>query len=797
MHGQAFFQVVRQFEEVATVRLRQDQFEDLLPPRRNHLFAHPANGQYMPGQGQLAGHGHAFFRRLVAGQRQQGAGHGHPGTRPVLRRGAFRHVQVDEGFVEEGRVTAELLQVRADVAVGDLGGLLHHVAQLPGEFETTVQRVNTRGLDRQGGAAHAGPGKAGDHALARQYLFAAEHRHAQCGFEVLGGNLDHCVGLIEQAHHGFAHQFAQLLFQLPHTGLAGIALDDAAQGGIGDAQAGFRHAGFLQLLGPQVALGNGKFFFGDVAGQADHFHTVEQRPGNRIQGVGGTHEQHLGQVQAQVEVVVEEVDVLLGIEGFQQRRGGIALVALAHLVDLVEHDHRVHHFDVFQCLHQLARLRADVGAAMALDLGLVTHAADAEAVERSTQGLGDGLADAGLAHARRPHQQHDRAADLAFVGAHGEEFEDAFLDVVEPGVVLVEHLARVFEAQLVFAIHAPRQGRGPVQVIAGDRVLRRAGFEDRQLAQFFVDAFLRGGRQGLVLQALLELFEVGAAVVLGQAQLLLDHLELFLEEELALVLADLPVHLGGDFVLQARDFDFLAQHRQDFFHALEHRHAVEHFLQLQTGGRGQGGGEVGQWRRVVGAEAVEVVLQLLAVQRVERQQFLDRVDQGHAVGLDLVGGLRALVRVFHFHQVRWAMVLEPGADAHPGQALGDELQLAVFAAGVVHLDQGAVQRQGRGVEMTVVFQRRVHEEQRQRVVRGLRHQVEGFCPGFFVDDHRQHLRGEERAIVNRDHIDLVRQLLAGQGESAAGGIGGFEMFAVGVIVGMFREILLVAHGAPA
>ncbi|MNE98345.1 hypothetical protein D3C80_1968450 [compost metagenome] len=63
------------------------------------------------------------------------------------------------------------------------------------------------------------------------------------------------------------------------------------------------------------------------------------------------------------------------------------------------------------------------------------------------------------------------------------------------------------------------------------------------------------------------------------------------------------------------------------------------------------------------------------------------------------------------------MVLEPGADAYPGQALGDELQLAVLAAGVVNLDQGAVQRQGRGVEMAVIFRRGVHEEQRQAVVR--------------------------------------------------------------------------------
>jgi hypothetical protein len=176
---------------------------------------------------------------------------------------------------------------------------------------------------------------------------------------------------------------------------------------------------------------------------------------------------------------------------------------------------------------------------------------------------------------------------FAFVGAHGEEFEDAVLDVVEAGMVFVEHLARVFEVEFVLAVHAPRHRGGPVQVVAGDGVFRRAGLEDRQFVHFFIDALLRLGRQGLAFQALFELLDVGAAVVLGQAQFLLDDLELFLEEELALVLADLAVDLGGDFFLQARDFDFLAQHRQDFFHALEHGHAVQHFLQLVAGGRGE------------------------------------------------------------------------------------------------------------------------------------------------------------------------------------------------------------------
>ncbi len=299
-------------------------------------------------------------------------------------------------------------------------------------------------------------------------------------------------------------------------------------------------------------------------------------------------------------------------------------------------------------------------------------------------------------------------------------------------------------------------------------------------------------RQHLAFQALLELLDVGATVVLGQAEFLLDDLELFLEEKFALVLADLAVHLGGNLLLQTRDFDFLAQHRQDFFHALEHRHAVEHFLQLAAGRRGQRSGEVSQGRGVVGAEAVEVILQLFAVQRVERQQFLDRVDQRHAVSLDLVGRLARLVRILDFHQVGWTMVLEPGLEAYASQALGNELQLAIFAAGVVHLDERAVQRQGGSVEVARVFLGRVHVEQGQGVMVGLAHQIQGFGPGFFVDDDRQHLGREERAVVDRDDVDLVRQVLARQREAFAGRTAR-GIFWISVFAQVFGKILLVAH----
>ena len=77
-----------------------------------------------------------------------------------------------------------------------------------------------------------------------------------------------------------------------------------------------------------------------------------------------------------VEVVIEERAVLLGIQHFEQRRRRVAAEVHRHLVDFVEQEHRVHRAGLLHHLDDLAGEGADVGAAVAADLGLVTHAAE-------------------------------------------------------------------------------------------------------------------------------------------------------------------------------------------------------------------------------------------------------------------------------------------------------------------------------------------------------------------------------------------------------------------------------------
>src|SRR5205823_10805299 len=90
-----------------------------------------------------------------------------------------------------------------------------------------------------------------------------------------------------------------------------------------------------------------------------------------------------------------------------------------------------------------ARQRADVGAAVAADLGLVVHAAERDALELAPRGARDRLAERGLAHAGRADEAQDRALAVRVELAHREMLEDAALDLVQAEVILVEHAPRL------------------------------------------------------------------------------------------------------------------------------------------------------------------------------------------------------------------------------------------------------------------------------------------------------------------------------------------------------------------
>ena len=98
--------------------------------------------------------------------------------------------------------------------------------------------------------------------------------------------------------------------------------------------------------------------------------------GHLRQVVRRRQEQHLRKVVVDLEVVIVECLVLLGIQHLEQRRRRIPAIVGAELVDLVEQDHRVHDFGATHRLDDTSGHRPDVRAAMAANLRFVANAAE-------------------------------------------------------------------------------------------------------------------------------------------------------------------------------------------------------------------------------------------------------------------------------------------------------------------------------------------------------------------------------------------------------------------------------------
>src|SRR5690606_18878531 len=137
-----------------------------------------------------------------------------------------------------------------------------------------------------------------------------------------------------------------------------------------------------------------------------------------------------------------------------------------------------------QALDDVARQRADIRAAVAANLGLVVHAAQARAHELEPERTRDALAERGLADAGRTDEAEDRASALRVELAHGEIFENAPLDFREAVMVLVENLARFRDVDAFLVELRPGHVHEPVEIRAHHRMLgRRLGhaFEAAQL----------------------------------------------------------------------------------------------------------------------------------------------------------------------------------------------------------------------------------------------------------------------------------------------------------------------------
>ena len=229
-----------------------------------------------------------------------------------------------------------------------------------------------------------------------------EPRHAQ-----VRGDLLAVDGFLEAGAlgHDLAGHLAadrrDLALEVADAGFARVALDQRANRLFLDDDVGGGQPRPFDGLGGQEALGDLDLLFLGVARQLQHFHAVAQRLRDGVQHVGRADEHHAREVVLDVQVVVQERVVLFRVQHLEQRRRRVAAEVHRHLVDLVEQEHGVLRSRLLHHLDDLAGEGADVGAAVAADLGLVAHAAERQADELAVHRARDRLGQRRLADSGR------------------------------------------------------------------------------------------------------------------------------------------------------------------------------------------------------------------------------------------------------------------------------------------------------------------------------------------------------------------------------------------------------------
>ena len=254
---------------------------------------------------------------------------------------------------------------------------------------------------------------------------------------------------------------------------------------------------------------------------------------------------------------------------------------------------------------------------------------------------------------------------------HGQELDDAVLDLLDVVVVGVEHLARVVQVEVVLgalphgsdAIHSSQVRMTPCSAACGGSVL--------QALELAVDlaADLLGQRD--LLEALAQLAGLRGGLV-ELAELAPDRLELLAQDELALALVDLGLDLGLDLRPDRDDLELAGEDLGQPPQAAGDVDLLQELLLLLGREPQRPGDEVAQRARVVdvGDRELELLGQVGQVLDDRAEGLPDvarqRLELGRALGLG-VGQLLDLG-----HEV--GRLARPLPDPHPLGALDEDAQ---------------------------------------------------------------------------------------------------------------------------
>ena len=156
------------------------------------------------------------------------------------------------------------------------------------------------------------------------------------------------------------------------------------------------------------------FFNCGITGEGNDFHAVKKRLRNSVCCIGGTYEQHIGQIIGHIHVMIGERVVLLRVEHLEKRAGGVSAVVFRKLIYFVQHHDRIGHSASFHAFHNSAGHSPDISSAVAADFCFIPDATQADADIFAAKRFSDTLADARFSCAGSAGKEKDRTV-LLFV----------------------------------------------------------------------------------------------------------------------------------------------------------------------------------------------------------------------------------------------------------------------------------------------------------------------------------------------------------------------------------------------
>ena len=122
------------------------------------------------------------------------------------------------------------------------------------------------------------------------------------------------VGAVGNLDRHLAADIGNLSLERTHAGFAGVAVDDLVYGADVERHIVLGNAVVLELLGQQELTNNVALVVVGVARDLDDLHAIAERRRDGVHLVGVGDEEDLGEVDRDLDVVVAEGVVLLGIE---------------------------------------------------------------------------------------------------------------------------------------------------------------------------------------------------------------------------------------------------------------------------------------------------------------------------------------------------------------------------------------------------------------------------------------------------------------------------------------------------